>query len=242
MSIYYYAAIFILSFILTFLYMSLWNKRLDANMTAFYLLIPIINLAFFMLYHHHETDSAIVALKIIYIGGCYLPWVTTMCVMSLCRIPVSRSVRICTLLVNTAVYFAVLSIGRLTEQKGYDIALKAFGLLKQRGVPFHFFIIGAGKLKEELEAQRHELDLEDDVTFLGLRENPYPYIRGCDVVLQSSRWEGKSMVLDEAKILEKPILATRYPTVGDQLSSQEGMVVDMTPEAVAEAFSKAVWM
>lgn len=132
---------------------------------------------------------------------------------------------------------AVLSIGRLAEQKGYDIALRAFALLKQSGVAFHYYIIGAGKLKEELEALRHELGLDGDVTFLGLRENPYPYIRACDVVLQSSRWEGKSMVLDEAKIIGKPILATRYPTVGDQLSTQEGMVVDMTPEAVAKGLA-----
>ncbi len=132
---------------------------------------------------------------------------------------------------------AVLSIGRLTEQKGYDIALNAFALLKRRGIDFHYYIIGAGKLKEDLEALRRELGLEENVTFLGLRENPYPYIRACDVMLQSSRWEGKSMVLDEAKILTKPILATRYSTVGDQLSPQEGMVVDMTAEGVADGLA-----
>ncbi len=132
---------------------------------------------------------------------------------------------------------AVLSIGRLTEQKGYDIALNAFALLKQRRIPFHYYIIGGGKLKDELAALRHTLDLDEEVSFLGLQENPYPYIRACDVVLQSSRWEGKSMVLDEAKILAKPILATRYSTVGDQLNEQEGMVVDMTAEAVADGLA-----
>ena len=46
-------------------------------------------------------------------------------------------------------------------------------------------------------------------------------------------YEGKSMVLDEAKILNKPIVVTRYDTVSDQISDDEGLIVDMNGDAIA---------
>jgi len=130
--------------------------------------------------------------------------------------------------------FSILSIGRLCEQKGYDIALQALTLLKQKGFSFQYYIMGIGDDREKLGAMCEKLGLADDVIFLGLKENPYPYIRACDIILQSSRWEGKSNVLDEAKVLARPILSTNYPTVGDQIHPGEGMIVDLTPEAVAD--------
>ena len=81
-------------------------------------------------------------------------------------------------------------------------------------------------------------DLKNDVLLLGVRENPYPYMKNCTIVVQPSRFEGKSVVLDEAKILGKPIVATCYPTVRDQLSKDEGMVVGMEPSALAEGIIK----
>ena len=73
---------------------------------------------------------------------------------------------------------------------------------------------------------------------LGVRDNPYPYIKNADVIVQPSRFEGKSMVLDEAKILAKPIVATAYTTVRDQLNDKEGIVIGMTPEEIAEGVRK----
>lgn len=70
--------------------------------------------------------------------------------------------------------------------------------------------------------------------FIGSRENPYPYIKNSDVIIQSSRFEGKSIVLDEAKILSKPIVATNYTTVRDQLKNEEGVICEMTPLDLAE--------
>ena len=70
---------------------------------------------------------------------------------------------------------------------------------------------------------------------LGTRENPYPYIKNCTVFVQPSRWEGKSVVLDEAKILAAPIVATAYPTVVDQIINDvEGKIVEMSGKALAQ--------
>ena len=55
------------------------------------------------------------------------------------------------------------------------------------------------------------------------------------MLVQPSRWEGKSVVLDEAKILAKPILATNYSTIKDQLKDKkEGLITDISPNAIAE--------
>ena len=131
--------------------------------------------------------------------------------------------------------FNVLSIGRLTRQKGYDIAIDAVKILKEKYSDIHWWIIGAGELEEQLKKQVKDNELEEYITFLGLRANPYPYIRSCDLLVQPSRWEGKSVVLDEAKILAKPILATNYSTIKDQLkNNKEGLITDISPNAIAE--------
>ena len=131
--------------------------------------------------------------------------------------------------------FNILSIGRLTRQKGYDIAVEALNILKEKYSDIHWWIIGAGELEEQLKKQVKDNELEEYVTFLGLRANPYPYIRNCDLLVQPSRWEGKSVVLDETKILAKPILATNYSTIKDQLKDKkEGLITDISPKAIAE--------
>lgn len=129
----------------------------------------------------------------------------------------------------------ILSIGRLHPQKGFDMAISAAALLKRQGIRFKWFVIGDGPLEKALKKQIHRECVEDCFFLLGVRENPYPYIKNCDFVVQSSRYEGKSVVLDEAKILSKPIVATAYPTVKDQVENgKEGIVVEMSPNGIAE--------
>ncbi|MCD8006095.1 MAG: glycosyltransferase [Oscillospiraceae bacterium] len=129
----------------------------------------------------------------------------------------------------------LVSIGRLSEQKGFDIAVEAAAILKERGEKFQWLIIGDGELKNDLERQIKERKVEGIVKLIGVRSNPYVYIKNCTVFVQSSRFEGKSVVLDEAKILGKPIVVTDYATVRDQIVNEdEGMIVDITPKALAD--------
>lgn len=131
--------------------------------------------------------------------------------------------------------FNILSIGRLSEQKGFDMAIEAVGKLKDINKKFKWYIIGNGELKDELQSQIDKAGLQENVVLLGTRDNPYPYIKNCSLFVQPSRYEGKSVVLDEAKILGVPIMATNYPTVGDQLiNGTEGIIVDMSSEGIAQ--------
>lgn len=130
--------------------------------------------------------------------------------------------------------FNIVSVGRLTEAKGFDMAIDALKILKECNVPVHWWIVGDGELRECLEKQVRDNGVERYLTFLGFKSNPYPYMNNADLIAQTSRWEGKSVVLDEAKILGKPILSTAYATVKDQvINGKEGIIVEMNAEAIA---------
>lgn len=129
----------------------------------------------------------------------------------------------------------ILSIGRLVEQKGFDYAVRAAKILHEKKFCFKWFIIGIGALKNELETYIKQNDLQNEFVLLGERSNPYPYIKNCNLFLQTSRFEGKSIVIDEAKILNKLIIATNYPTVKDNiLDGQTGIICEMNSEAIAD--------
>ena len=133
----------------------------------------------------------------------------------------------------------ILSVGRLHPQKGFDMAIAAAALLKKRGIPFCWYVIGEGPLREDHTRQIQEAGVEDCFILLGTRNNPYPYIRNCSLMIQSSRYEGKSVVLDEAKILCTPIVATAYPTVHDQvIDEKEGIIVPMDAEGIADGIQR----
>ncbi|WP_026494392.1 glycosyltransferase [Butyrivibrio sp. WCD3002] len=135
----------------------------------------------------------------------------------------------------------ILSIGRLCDQKGFDLGIIAAAKLKERGIKLKWFVIGDGSLKSKLEKQISELKVEDYFVLLGARENPYPYIKNCDLFVQCSRYEGKSVVLDEAKILGTPIVVTDYPTVKDQIENKkEGYIVSIDPESIADGIEVMV--
>lgn len=133
----------------------------------------------------------------------------------------------------------LLSVGRLGYQKGFDMAIEAARLLKDRGVKFQWYILGDGQLRQELQAQINTNGIAEEFILLGPRSNPYPYMRACDMLVQTSRYEGKSVVLDEAKMLCKPIVATAYPTVGDQVvDGKEGVVTAMDARSIADGIAR----
>lgn len=133
----------------------------------------------------------------------------------------------------------ILTVARITHEKGVDTAIRAAAELKQRGCSFHWYEMGKGLPGDTEQAACEklveELGVADVFTFLGTRENPYPYIANCDIVVQPSRFEGKSVALDEAKILTRPIVATAYPTVHDQLGVKEGIIAGTDAVSLADA-------
>ncbi len=118
----YYFILFILSAVLSLAYVFFWQKRFNVNITAIFIIIPIVNLSYFLIYLSDEPEIMVVALKMLYFGGCFLPWFITMCVYGMCHINISRGVRLLTLLLNTGMYILILTIGhRPYYYKDYSI-------------------------------------------------------------------------------------------------------------------------
>ncbi|KAA8997554.1 glycosyltransferase [Paenibacillus spiritus] len=129
----------------------------------------------------------------------------------------------------------LLTIGRLTRQKGLDYALAACRLLIERYPGLCWYVAGEGEERAALEAEIAGSGLQKHFILLGLRANPYPYMREADIYVQPSRFEGKSIAIDEAKILGKPIVVTDFPTAADQIrDGVNGRIVAMNAAALAE--------
>ena len=133
----------------------------------------------------------------------------------------------------------LLSVGRLGAQKGFDLAIKSAKVLKDRGVDFIWIILGEGPDRKKLQEQIDADEINNNVKLIGIRSNPYVYIKKCDIFVQTSRFEGKSIVLDEAKIFCKPIVVTNYPTVGDSIvDGQNGLIVEMDECSIADGIQR----
>ena len=129
----------------------------------------------------------------------------------------------------------LLSIARLSHQKGLDLALPAIDRIRKDSPAFRWYIIGVGPEEDSLRRQVRELQLEETVVFLGEQANPYSYLRQCDIYLQPSRFEGKAIAVDEAMALCRPILLTAFSTAADQIDSgRDGLIVPMTPEGIEQ--------
>lgn len=137
--------------------------------------------------------------------------------------------------------FTILSVGRLQEAKGFDMAIDAAAMLKAKGIDFEWLILGKGDLRRALEERIARRGVQEQVKLLGVRANPYVYMKHADLLVQSSRFEGKSIAVDEAKMIGLPVLLTRYSTARDQVDDgKDGWIVDMDAASIAEGIERAV--
>jgi glycosyltransferase involved in cell wall biosynthesis len=130
----------------------------------------------------------------------------------------------------------LLSVGRLCYPKAYDRAARVARILKDRGVPFRWYVVGFGGEEQALRALIDELDVGDCFRLLGKKSNPYPYIRACDLFVQPSRYEGKAVTVREAQMLAKPVLITDFQTARSQVRDGfDAVIVPQDETAIADA-------
>lgn len=104
--------------------------------------------------------------------------------------------------------FRILTVGRLTSQKAFDVSIHAMKLLKDQGINARWYVLGEGDQREILEKLISELELKEDFLLLGNKANPYTFFRQADLYVHASRFEGKSIAIQEAQILGCPILVS----------------------------------
>lgn len=126
-------------------------------------------------------------------------------------------------------------VGRLTEQKGYDIAIKAASILKKRKINFVWYAIGGGRDEEKLKKLVATYNLEEQFVFLGRKDNPYPYMKNCDLYVQPSRHEGYGLTIVEARVLGLPIVVSNIRPLAEQIQDGvNGYVAELSAEAIAD--------
>ncbi|MFM2229259.1 MAG: hypothetical protein RL607_517 [Bacteroidota bacterium] len=134
---------------------------------------------------------------------------------------------------------SIVTLGRLNYEKALDKAIISCSLLVMRGIPVTWYVLGEGEERAKLEALIKEYKLEQHFKLLGLKENPYPYLKKATVYAQPSLFEGKSIAVDEAKIMQKPILLTNYPSASEQITDGvNGLIVDRDVVAVADGLER----
>lgn len=136
----------------------------------------------------------------------------------------------------------LLSVGRFSDAKNYDnvpdICKRLIGKTK---LNIKWYIIGYGGDEALIRQKIKEAGMEEHVILLGKRSNPYPYIKACDIYVQPSRYEGKSVTVREAQILCKPVVVTNYPTAPSQIrSGVDGVIVPIDNEGCANGLAEVI--
>lgn len=123
---------------------------------------------------------------------------------------------------------ALLSVGRFCDAKNFDNVPDICRRLVAGGLDVKWYLIGYGGSETLIRQKIHNAGMQDRVILLGKRDNPYPYMRACDLYVQPSRYEGKAVTVREAQLLGKPVVITDYATSASQLADGvDGVIVPM---------------
>lgn len=136
----------------------------------------------------------------------------------------------------------LLSVGRFSDAKNYDnVPDICKRLINNTKLNIKWYIIGYGGDEALIRQKIKEAGMEEHVILLGKRSNPYPYIKACDIYVQPSRYEGKSVTVREAQMLCKPVVVTNYPTAPSQIRSGiDGVIVPMDNEGCANGLAEVI--
>ena len=135
----------------------------------------------------------------------------------------------------------LLSVGRFCSAKNFDNVPDICRRLRNMGLNVKWYLIGYGGDEGLIRGKIAEAGMQDFVVILGKRENPYPYMKACDLYIQPSRYEGKCVSVVEAQILHKPVVITAYATSASQLrSGYDGAIVPIDNKGCAQGIAAVI--
>jgi len=128
----------------------------------------------------------------------------------------------------------LLSVGRYCPAKNFENVPFICSYLIEQGINVKWYIMGYGGDEDLIVRNIKNTGMLDRVILLGKKNNPYPYMRACDIYVQPSRYEGKAVTAREAQMLFKPVVITDYPTSKSQLKDGfDGVIVPLDNEGAA---------
>lgn len=134
----------------------------------------------------------------------------------------------------------ICTVGRLSSEKGQQMIPETAQLLRAAGRDFRWYLVGEGGLRVQLEQEITKRNLQEHVILLGGKANPYPYMKNCDIYVQTSLSEAYCITVAEARILCRPIVTTDAPGLREQITGGENGIIlgSMSPDALFEGIQK----
>ncbi len=135
----------------------------------------------------------------------------------------------------------LLSIGRFCTAKNFDNVPHITKMILDTGLNVKWYLIGYGNDDSLIRQKIKDFKMEENVIILGKKDNPYPYIKACDIYVQPSRFEGNCVAVREAQMLSKPVIITNYATASSQLEDGvDGVIVPMDNEGCAKGIMAVI--
>lgn len=134
--------------------------------------------------------------------------------------------------------FDVVYVGRLTYPKDPERLIRVCAQMKRKKPDVKFGIVGDGELEDTVKALARELDVEENVCFLGYQTNPMKMVADSKAMVLTSRWEGIPMCALEAMALGVPVVSTPVGDMGDLIDSGVNGYLCATDEEIAESLLK----
>lgn len=135
----------------------------------------------------------------------------------------------------------ILTVGRLTKEKGQDLAIRVLARLIEDGYKVKWYCVGEGASRKRYEKLIEEYHLKDKFVLLGADANPYPYMKQCDIYVQPSRHEGYCITLAEARCLHKAIVTTNFTGAKEQIKDgKTGLIVNVDENDIYKAVKKLI--
>ncbi|WP_415323936.1 glycosyltransferase [Clostridium perfringens] len=135
----------------------------------------------------------------------------------------------------------ILTVGRLSREKGQDITISVLEKLIKQGYEVRWYCIGEGNMRKELEDMIKNKNLQDNYILLGSKRNPYPFMKECDIYVQSSRHEGYCITLAEARCFNNPIITTNFIGANEQIIHEKnGLICECNENEIYKAIKKII--
>jgi glycosyltransferase involved in cell wall biosynthesis len=135
----------------------------------------------------------------------------------------------------------ILTVGRLVPQKAIELSVEAMGLLRDRGVRARWYVFGEGEDRPALERQIAALGLEDSFLLPGVTDNPYPFFKQADLYVHCSRFEGRSIAIQEAQTLGRCVVVSDCSGNREQVTDgEDGLLTPLSPAAMADTIQRAL--
>lgn len=138
-------------------------------------------------------------------------------------------------------HLKLLSIGRFSYQKNFDNVPEICKFILKSGLNVKWYLLGFGGDEQLIRDNIEKCGMQDKVIILGKKDNPYPYIKNCDIYVQPSRYEGKAVTVREAQILQKPVIITDYATAYSQIEDgYDGIIVPLDNKECAKGIERVI--